>query len=87
MLEKVSLNDASGGLLADVLAAMARDENRRNNGYAASNATASGGDQNITGDMSLYGMVGKIKAHTSETESKMMYLKLKDLVFLKSTPQ
>jgi hypothetical protein len=47
VLEKVSLNDAPGGLLADVLAAVARGETIRN-GNAVTSANASGGDQYIT---------------------------------------
>ena len=47
VLEKVSLNDAPGGLLADVLAAVARGENIRN-GIAVASANASGVDQYIT---------------------------------------
>jgi hypothetical protein len=47
VLEKVSLNDAPGGLLADVLAAVARGETIRN-GIVVASANASGGDQYIT---------------------------------------
>ena len=45
VLEKVSLNDAPGGLLADVLAAVARGENARNGNAVPS---ACEGDQYIT---------------------------------------
>jgi hypothetical protein len=45
VLEKVSLNDASGGLLADVLAAVARGETIRNGNAVPS---ACEGDQYIT---------------------------------------
>jgi len=45
VLEKVSLNDAPGGLLADVLSAVARGENARNGNAVPS---ACEGDQYIT---------------------------------------